>query len=59
MDRRPPRGVAEEWREQGVSGQPLCRLAMGAASRGAVGWKPSGENIRHQNLFKLVDAIFE
>ena len=30
MDRRSPRDMAEEWREQWFSGQPPCRLAMGA-----------------------------
>ena len=39
MDRRSPRGVAEEWRKQGVSGQAIGRLAMGAAFRGAVYWE--------------------
>ena len=36
MGRRSPRAVAEAWRKQGLSGQPLGRLAMGAASRGTV-----------------------
>ena len=34
MEQRSPGGVPEEWRQQGLSGQPLCRSAMGAASRG-------------------------
>jgi hypothetical protein len=35
MDSHSPRGVAEAWRQQGFSGQPFCRMAMGAAYRGA------------------------
>ena len=37
MARRSLRGVPEEWREQGLSGQPIYRMAMGAAYRGGVG----------------------
>jgi hypothetical protein len=35
MEQRSPRGMAEEWRKQGRSGQLPCRSAMGVACRGA------------------------
>ena len=41
MDRRSTRDMAGERRKQTLSGQPLCRLAMGAASRGVTGSRDS------------------
>jgi len=35
MEQRSPGGMAEEWRQQGLSGQAACRMAMGAAYKGA------------------------
>ena len=35
MDKRSSGYMVEEWRKQGISGQPLCRTPIGAASRGA------------------------
>jgi hypothetical protein len=32
MDKRYSFGMFEEWRQQGLSGQTLCRTPMGAAS---------------------------
>jgi hypothetical protein len=34
MDRRSTDTMAGEWRQQGLSGQPLCRTSIGAARRG-------------------------
>jgi hypothetical protein len=34
MEQRSPEGMSGDPRKQGFSGQPLCRTAMGAASRG-------------------------
>jgi hypothetical protein len=36
MDKRSTGGMAEEWRQQGISGYTLCRLSIGAACRGGV-----------------------
>jgi hypothetical protein len=34
MDKQSSLGRSEEWRKQWLSGQPLCRSSIGAASRG-------------------------
>jgi hypothetical protein len=41
MDRRSTEGRAGEWRQQGFSGQGVCRTSTGAASRG-------GRPIKHK-----------
>ena len=46
MDKRSTEGWAGEWRKQALSGQPLCRTPIGAASSG-VG---AGAARRHKEM---------
>ena len=57
MDKRSTRGGAGEWREQGFSGQVLCRSSTGAPSRGGSGDGPRGMPAKFRGFFPLLRAL--